>query len=186
MTKKGALEFELSAASSRVVGQLVAQRATRLSLAHTPFRDLPSAGRKLLDACRRNQANKRTIKLWALTRSEATCLFHYLALYFHPQNDDANFLKASELEHVRHVALNVARVLLAKPGAERLSQADTEYVLAIHTENIKGTLPDHVTPPEPAQVRKLNKRLAYKRSLEVTKLSSIPVYLQRLMAKKYP
>ncbi len=185
MTKKGFLEIELSAASARVVGQLVMDRATRRPTLHTPLYDLPSAGRKLVRAARRNQANKRTIKLWTLKRSEVICLFHYLALYFHPQNDNANLLNASELKHVREVSLTLARALLAKPGAERLSQADAEYVVEIHEEKLNRTLPKHITPPEPAQVRKINKRLEYKRSLERTKLSNIPLYLQTLIAKKY-
>lgn len=185
MTKKGVLEIELSAASARVVGQLIMERATRLPLVDTPLRDLLPAGRKLLSASRRNQANKRAIKLWTISRSEAQCLFHYLALYFHPQNDDAKLLSASEIEHVREVSLTVAKALLAKPGKLRLSQADAEYVIAAHEEEKLGRLPPHITPPDPSFARKISQRIKNGSSLASRSISKIPHYLQALISKKY-
>ncbi len=186
MTKKNVRPIELPAASARGVGQLIMTRATRLPLAHTPLRDLPSAGRKLLRAARARPSSTRTIKLWNLTKSELECLFHYLVLYFHPDNDNAGLLDKRQTKYARSVALAAAKVVLAKPGKSRLPRADAEYVIATHEEVIEKTLPAHVLPPDPAQVRKLKKRIDFERKLAGTRLAKIPWKLQILIAKNYP
>lgn len=186
MTKKNVRQIELPAASARGVGQLIMTRATRLPLAHTPLRDLPSAGRKLLRAARGRPSSTRTIKLWNLTMSELECLFHYLAIYFHPDNDNAGLLDECQTNYARTVSLAAAKVLLAKPGQSRLSRADAEYVIATHEEAIEKTLPTHVLPPDPSQVRRLKKRIDYERALAGTRLAKIPYKLQILIAKDYP
>ncbi len=186
MTKKNVRPIELPTVSTRVVGQLIMTRATRLPLSHTPLRDLPSAGRKLLRAVRGRPSFTRTIKLWNLTKSEIECLFHYLVLYFHPDNDNIELLSTSEREHVREICLDVAEAILAKPGMHRLSRSDAEYVVAIHEQAVNNTLPPHVLPHDPAQVRRIKKRLDFERMISETKLSKIPNYLQSLIVKDYP
>ncbi len=185
MTKKGVIKIELPAGSARTVGQLVMDRANRLPLSHTPLRDLPPAGRKLLKAVRRTNDARRTIKLWTMSREEAQSLFNYLALFFHPQNDNTNLLNPSELEQVREVSLALANALLSKPGRRPLSAADAEYVIAAHEDALRGTLPEHAFPPDPSQARKMRLRLERERSLGKRVISDIPIYLQALTARKY-
>ena len=181
MTKKGCLPLSMTKKEAEILGRLVAQRAKRLPLGHTPLRWLPAAGDKLLKAAHRSRDGK-VITLWTLTRDEARSLFHWGACFFHPQINQAE-LTAAESNAVKSVLQKIASGLMAKTGPERLPSADAEYVVEAFDQ--RESLPSNINIPDGSQVRKLRRRIDRTNDLLSRKLNEIPVYLQSLIINKY-
>jgi hypothetical protein len=183
MTIARSIQFNISRKAAEDVGRIVVQRAKRLQLDHTPLQLLPIAGKKLLSASRRIRDDLESITVYSINKAEATALFHFLALFFHPENEFKNLLTESETKKVREVVLSIAAQLLAKPGINRQSRSDDEHMIGLYSQDKDGTLPAHRIPPDRAHARRLQSRVRNLTLLEAKKLSSIPIYLQALTSK---
>lgn len=166
---------------------LVVRRAKRLPLGHTPLRDLPAAGDRLLKASRRKRDDTKKITIWAMPRAEAKALFHYLVLFFWlpwPGDQVDQLLSAGEIGSSKRVLLYLSQLLLAKPGPAPQSRDDAAYVFDLHVQ--RATLPAHVVPPDPTYALRMGRRITRLEQLEGAKPNEIPAYLQALMLKNYP
>lgn len=188
MSLAGVIRLEVLRKDAERVGLLVVRRAKRLPLGHTPLRDLPAAGDRLLKASRRKRANgAKEITVWAMPRGEAKALFHYLALFFWlpwPGDQVDQLLSAAEIGSAKRVLLSIAQLLLAKPGPAPQSRDDAAYVFDLHVQ--RATLPLHVTPPDPTYALRMGRRITRIEQLEGARPNKIPEYLQILMIKNYP
>lgn len=184
MSAAGTIRLTVNRKDAERVGLLTVRRAKRLPLDHTPLRDLPAAGNKLLKAARRVRDGGDEIRVWTMLRGEAAALFHYLALFFHTSISTERELTSAEIASVRRVSLSIAELLLAKPGPKQQSRDDAGYVYALHKQ--RATLPLRVIPPDPAYAARMGKRIERIEQFEAQKLNELPVYLQILIIKKYP
>lgn len=187
MSVGGTIRLTISSKDAERVGLLVVRRAKRLPLGHTPLRDLPAAGDRLLKASRRKRDGTKEITIWAMPRAEAKALFHYLCLFFWlpwPGDQVDQLLSAGEIGAARRVLLSIAQLLLAKPGPACQSRDDAAYVVDLHAQ--RATLPNRVDPPDPTYARRMAQRIRRLEQLESARPNEIPEYLQILMLKKYP
>lgn len=187
MSMAGTIRLTISSKDAERVGLLVVRRAKRLPLGHTPLRDLPAAGDRLLKASRRKREDTKKITIWAMPRGEAKALFHYLTLFFWlpwPGDHVDQLLSAAEIGSANRVLLSIAELLLAKPGPAPQSRDDAAYVFDLHVQ--RATLPVHVSPPDPTYALRMGRRITRLEQLEGARLNKIPEYLQILMLKNYP
>jgi hypothetical protein len=187
MSQAGTIRLTVLRKDAESVGLLVVRRAKRLPLGHTPLRDLPAAGDRLLKASRRKRDGSKEIAIWAMPRAEAKALFHYLSFFFWlpwPGDHVDQLLSAGEIGAAKRVLLSIAQLILAKPGPERQAREDAAYVVDAHAQ--RANLPNHVEPPDPTYARRMGQRIRRLEQLEGTRANEIPEYLQILMMKNYP
>jgi hypothetical protein len=135
---------------------------------------LPSLGRKLCEAAKRNRGLASPITLWTVERNEALAGFHYLSLFTHPAVPE-NLLTPGEAGAVREVALALATALLAHKGPKKLDREEVE-------EKIQpGWLDTFAEPPDERWIRRLKQRAAREDALRATPVRSMPRFLLRLL-----
>jgi hypothetical protein len=188
MTKAQTINVQLTPNQARIVGQEILVRIGKSPIPHPKLAMLPDAAKRLIKASRRwssSSAQRSTVQtLWELPRDEALALFHYISFFFYPMEKKRNLTLPKDTEtHFREVALALAERLVAKPGPEKQSDADDQYVLSAHEQSLNGTLPNTVMPPDPGLRSRINKRQMRKSMLLATKINQIPQLLQQLMSK---
>ena len=188
MTKARTINIKLTEIQARIVGQEILARIRNTPMPHPKLESLPTAAKRLISASRRwrtsNLKKSTEHTLWEFPRDEAFALFFYISVFFYPLVQKRNLALTKDTEkHFQEVALAIAERMCAKPGPDKQSDADDQYVLSAHEQAREGTLPNTVMPPDHAQRSRINKRQMRKSMILATKTSQIPQSIQRLMSK---
>ena len=153
---------------------MIVARTAVSDLTDTPLFALPSLGRKLCAAAKREWAVSDPITLWAIKRSEALAGFHYLSLFTHP-SVPKNFLTTDEAHAVFEVALALATELITRKGRKKLDRSEVD-------ERIQPDwLENFAEPPDERWILGLKRRAAKEDALRETSVRPLPVSLRRLL-----
>ena len=188
MTAKGVIgPLRLSREAAEIVGKSVARhlamilrRAVKPGYSDARLKPQAAAA-KLLKSSRRKGQDADVVSVATLTRDEALALYYSVVICLHHNTE--YLLSEKEKAAMCEVLHELALLLGAKPGPERLSRADAEYVVDSHQQ--RESLPDHRIPPDPAQAARLERRLAKEDAQANTLVVDIPYFAQRLSKKNY-
>lgn len=190
MTKPNTIKLTVSIEDAYTVGLLVLGRFRRKIPVHSALLLAPEAAKRLLNKARqqakRSSTGVTTVTVPELSKAEATALFYLLAIFFHPESDAENFLKQSEIEKVRSVALALAEKLLAKPGKPAQEMNDDDHDIQAYEQTLRGIFAKNIDVEDPASISRKRKRLARRQKILATPLNPIPTSIQALISKKTP
>lgn len=186
MTAPGVLRLTVPARAARIIGQIVMDRAMRCAIDHTPLRDLPSAGRKLLRAATRNRT-ARTASPTTMTRQEGLALFAYVSWFLYEEGKALANLTSDEDSAIVEVAYALAVSLRGKPGPAQQSVDDAAFTVDAFDQDARGiALRGAVDRPDVAYVERLRKRLTHRAQSLDAEQKPFTELVQALIAKNYP